>query len=68
MQSNEYLYGKDIVVVKVPQFVIDERVALLKENLAKLMDHSYYTRDGVKVNKVLDAIKFWEKINDRDKQ
>ncbi len=64
MSRNEYLYGKHVEVTEIPQELIDERVALLRTHLAKLLDHSYHTRDGVRCNKVIKAISFWEKLND----
>ena len=63
MKDNNYLYGEDVEVPEIPNEVVMRRIELLKDNLAELLDHSYYTRDGQRVNDVLKAIDFWEKIN-----
>lgn len=67
MLDNEYLYGKDVVVPEIPQEIIMRRLELLRDNLAELLDHTYYHRDDVRCNAVLKAIKFWENINTKDK-
>ena len=64
MKDNSYLYGDNVEVPTIPQDIIDKRVELLKAHLEKLLNHSYYTRDTTRVNKVIKAIDFWEKIND----
>ena len=64
MQTVEYLYGEGAEVPDIPAEVIARRLEILKEHLSKLLDHSYHTRDGNRVNDVLKAIKFWETIND----
>jgi len=64
--TNEYLYGEDVEVPEIPQEIIMRRIELLKDNLAELLDHSYYTRDGDRCNKILKAIRFWETINNKD--
>ncbi len=64
--TNEYLYGEEVEVPEIPQEIIMRRIELLKDNLAELLDHSYYTRDGARVEKVLKAIRFWETINNKD--
>jgi hypothetical protein len=56
-----YLYGTEDVP-EIPQEVIDERITLLEINLARLLDHSFYTRDAARANAVLKAIKFWQNI------
>ena len=61
--TNEYLYGKDIDVPEIPEDIIMRRIELLKDHLEELLDHSYHTRDGERVNAILKAIKFWETIN-----
>jgi len=65
MKNNSYLYGEDTEVPEIPQSIIDERVDKLKANLEKLLDHSYYTRDGLRINAIIKAIKFWETINEK---
>ncbi len=64
--TNAYLYGEEVEVPEIPQEIIMRRIELLKDNLAELLDHSYYTRDGARVEKVLKAIRFWETINNKD--
>ena len=64
-KSNEYLYGEGVKVPEIPADVIVRRIELLKENLEELLEHSYYTRDGQRINDILAAIKFWETINER---
>jgi len=66
MHTNAYLYGEGVEVMQIPQEVIDDRLGKLKVKLAELLDHSYYTRDGVRCNEVLEAIDFWESINKRN--
>ena len=61
--TNDYLYGEEVEVPEIPQEIVTRRIELLKDNLARLLDHSYYTRDGARVEKVLKAIRFWETIN-----
>ena len=67
MKTNEHLYGTEIDVPEIPADIVMRRIELLKEHLAELLDHSYYTRDGKRCNDVMSAISFWEKINDGDK-
>ena len=62
--QQEYLYGKDVEVPEIPQDVIMRRLEALKEHLAELLEHSYHTRDNIRVSAVLKGIKFWESIND----
>jgi len=63
MKSNEYLYGEDVEVPSIPEDVVMRRLEALKEHLAELLDHSYYTRDTKRVGSVLKAIDFWSSIN-----
>ena len=65
MRDNSYLYGKGVDVPEIPQEVIDERIKLLNENLAKLLAVAWYKRDGARCNAIYKAIQFWTKINDR---
>lgn len=60
--DNEYLYGKDVEVPEIDRETVMRRLELLKEHLAELLGHSYYTRDGERVEAVLKAIKFWERM------
>ena len=63
--TNEYLYGKDVEVPEIPEDIIKRRIELLEEHLARLLEHSYHTRDGDHVNAVLKAIKFWNNLNNQ---
>jgi hypothetical protein len=58
-----YLYGEDIEVPEIPADVVMRRIELLKEHLAELLEHSYHTRDGVRCNAIIKAIKFWENLD-----
>ena len=62
-KDNAYLYGEDVEVPTIPQDIVMRRIELLKDNLAELLNHSFYTRDGDRCNAVLKAIKHWESIN-----
>jgi len=62
--TNEYLYGEEVEVPDIPAEIIMRRIEALKENLAELLEHSFYTRDGNRCNAVIKAIKFWETINE----
>ena len=64
LTQQEYLYGKDVEVEPIPQEAINKRVEVLKKHLSELLDHSYHTRDTKRVSSVLNAIKYWEHIND----
>jgi len=61
--QDEYLYDTN-EVPQIPTDIVNARLDLLKANLEKLLYHSYYTRDNVRVNAVLKAIHFWENINE----
>jgi hypothetical protein len=56
-----YLYGIEDVP-EIPQDIIDRRIAVLEANLSKVLDHSFYTRDGRRANAILKAIKFWTQL------
>jgi len=66
MKDNSFLYGEDVDVPMISHEVIDARVLLLKEHLAKLLDHSYHTRDATRCNSIIKAIDFWESINKKE--
>jgi len=61
MHSNIYLYNSN-EVPEIPAEVIMRRLELLKDNLEELLDHTYFDRDYERVNAVLKAISFYEKL------
>lgn len=65
MKDNSYLYGEGVEVPEIDSYAIMKRIELLKEHLEELLEHSYHTRDSDRVNAILKAINFWEKINDK---
>lgn len=66
VSQQEYLYGKDVKVPKVPQSLINKRVELLNKNLGELLDVSWRVRDASRVNRIVKAISFWQNINKGD--
>ncbi len=64
MQTKEYLYGEGVSVPDIPKEVVDTRVALLRANLERLLEHSFHTRDTRRCTEIFGAISFWEKLND----
>ncbi len=62
MKTNCHLYGEGVDVPKLDNDVMLKRIDLLSENLRKLLDHSYWTRDGGRVNDVLKAIDFYRNL------
>jgi len=62
MKTDEYLYGEGVEVPEIPRDIIMRRVELLREHLEILLNHSFHTRDEVRVKAIFDAIRFWEKI------
>ena len=64
--TNEYLYGEDVEVPEIPNYIIMRRVAILNDRLEELLDTPYQERDMVRVTKTIKAIKFWESINGED--
>ena len=63
LSHREYLYGKEFVALDVPQEVVNSKLEVLSEQLAIHLEHSFYIRDGKRVNAIIKAIKFWENIN-----
>ena len=59
--DNEYLYGVEDVP-SIPNDIIMRRLELLEDNLAELLEHSYYIRDNDRVVAVLETIKYWSNI------
>jgi len=62
LKTNKYLYGSEIEVPPLDVEVILRRIELLCEHLDKLLEHSYHVRDQERVEAVLKAIKFWQKM------
>lgn len=62
VSQQDYLYGEDVEVPSVSLEVIERRIKLLELNLERLLDHSFFTRDERRVDAVLKAIKFWERL------
>jgi len=62
MHSDEYLYGSDVEVPKLDAEVVMRRIELLSDNLSELLDHSYHIRDTKRVDAVLKALKFWQRM------
>jgi len=65
MKNNSYLYGEDVEVPEIPEYVIMRRVELLKDNLESLYKLSYLERDTERIREVNNAIHFWESLNSR---
>ena len=65
-KTNEYLYGEGVEVPLIPQEIVEARVIALQKHLSKLLDHSYYTRNGKRCNDIIHAISFWENINKKE--
>ena len=66
MLTDEYLYGKEVEVPVIPEYVIMRRVELLKDHLSELLDQSFNNRsyeDQIKIGRVLRAIDFWDGIS-----
>jgi len=63
LAKNSYLYGKDIEVPEFPADIVMRRTELLKDHLAELLEHSFYTRDCERVAAILKAIDWHEDIN-----
>jgi hypothetical protein len=64
--QQEYLYGADVIVPKIPAEVVEARIRLLECNLEKVLDHSFYVRDSRRCDQILKEIKFWYEINKGD--
>ncbi len=62
IKTNKYLYGSDVEVPSLDAEVIMRRIELLSDHLSELLEHSYHTRDGERVDAVLKAINFWQKM------
>ena len=59
--TNKYLYGTDDVP-KIPQEVIEARIALLEANLKELLKVHYLGRDGARCNAIIKGIDFWRNL------
>ena len=47
---------------KLDEDTIFARIDLLSDNLSKLLEHSYHTRDMKRVNDVLKAVDFYQNL------
>ena len=65
MKTNEHLYGSGVAVPSIPQHIIDIRIRLLKKNLTRLLKVNYMKRDKPNIDSIIDAIDFWEQINNK---
>jgi len=65
MLSNEYLYGKDVEVPVISEYVVMRRVELLKDHLSEMLDVPYQERtyeDQIQIGEILKGIDFWDKM------
>lgn len=67
MQTNERLYGEGAIPLPVPDYVIKDRVRLLKGRLDFELDKPSGDWDTALTNDIVRAIAFWENINDGGK-
>jgi len=63
MKRDSYLYGKFIEIPEIPADIIMRRVELLNDNLSELLAVPHLKRDTVRVNAILKAIDFWERMS-----
>lgn len=59
--TNEYLYGTDNVPT-IANNIINKRIELLMQNLVVVNEEHYSTRDIVKRDAILKAIRFWSSL------
>jgi len=65
-KTNERLYGKDVEVPKVPEYVVMRKIELLNDNLDSIMETKGIDRDRKQCKEIKDSIEFWSHINDKD--
>jgi hypothetical protein len=63
LQTNEYLYGNE-TPLNIPPEVIQDRIYKLDKNLTELLKVDTLERDTSRINAVVRAKAFWEKINE----
>ena len=63
MKDDSYLYGENVEVMPIPDEVINSRVRDLKSHRDYLIKDGMMKADSVRLNRVIEAIKFWETIN-----
>ncbi len=64
--SNEYLYGEGVQVPSLDTKAILERIKLLEDNVSKLLEEDYMTRDLDRIRAIDKAIKFWTDIGEQN--
>ena len=64
LTKQEYLYGQNIIVPKIPPEIANERIRLLDKNLKQLLDINYRKRNNLRVTKVMKAIDYWKTLKD----
>jgi len=63
MKLNSRLYGTH-EVPKIPQSIIDSRIAILKKEIKKENKAHFLYRDLARIDEMVRAINFWSNIND----
>ena len=65
MKTTEWLYGNEYKSLKpVDPEAIKSRIDMLDKHLTTLLDVPYKDRDDFRVSDVINAIRFWNKINE----
>lgn len=65
MLTNEQLYGEGVFVPPVPKEHVEYRVALLEENLRKVMKN-FPDVDNHILTEIQNAIRFWKKRGENE--
>jgi hypothetical protein len=61
-KTNFWLYGEGADVKPIPEEIANQRIKLLQEHLEVLVETAYTDRDNIRVNDVIKAIKYWQKL------
>jgi hypothetical protein len=61
-KTNSWLYGEGVDVRPIPEEIANQRIKLLQEHLEVLVETAYTDRDNIRVNDVIKAIKYWQKL------
>ena len=61
-RKNEWLYGEGVEVKPIPEDVANERIEQLRLHLDVLLETAYTDRDNLRINDVMKAIKYWQKL------